>query len=280
MTCTRPILRYHGGKWRIAPWIVEQFPAHRCYVEPFGGGGSVLLRKPRSRSEIYNDLDEEVVNLFRVARDRGDELARRLELTPYARAEFDLSYLPAAAGDDVERARRLVVRSFMGFGTNCRRLNLDGSVQRSGFRAQHGGREDTLPSKEWASYPAALAALVDRLRGVVIENAPAVEIMRRFDGPGTLHYVDPPYVHSTRVERLAGGRANGYAFEMSDADHRELAAGLSQLRGAVVVSGYRSELYDELFAGWRCITTSARAMGNKPTSEALWLRNVDQGLLF
>src|SRR5690606_6837914 len=88
----RPIIRYHGGKWRIAPWIISHFPEHRVYVEPFGGGGSVLLRKPRSYAEVYNDLDGEIVNLFRVARDCGDELIRSVELTPFARDEFMLAY--------------------------------------------------------------------------------------------------------------------------------------------------------------------------------------------
>ncbi len=117
MIPTRPIVRYHGGKWMLAQWIIAQFPAHRVYVEPFGGGGSVLLRKPRSYAEIYNDLDGEIVNLFLMARDHGEELRRALELTPFARVEFMESYEPSE--NPIEQARRTVARSFMGFGSNA-----------------------------------------------------------------------------------------------------------------------------------------------------------------
>jgi DNA adenine methylase len=110
----RPILRYHGGKWKIADWIIEHLPRHRTYVEPFGGAASVLIKKPRAYAEVYNDLDGEIVNLFCVARDRGEELARAVELTPYARDEFYQSFLPS--DDPLEQARRTVLRSFAGFG--------------------------------------------------------------------------------------------------------------------------------------------------------------------
>lgn len=111
----RPVLRYHGGKWRLAPWICAHFPAHRLYVEPFGGAASVLLRKPRSYGEIYNDLDGEIVNVFRVLRDNGHALRAALELTPFAREEFAESYMPHS--DPIEQARRTIVRSFQGFGS-------------------------------------------------------------------------------------------------------------------------------------------------------------------
>lgn len=114
--CNRPILRWHGGKFILAPWIISHLPKHRIYVEPLGGAGSVLLRKPRSYAEVYNDRDGEVVNLFRVARERGDDLRRALELTPFSREEFVLSY--ASTDDPIEQARRTVTRSFMGFGSN------------------------------------------------------------------------------------------------------------------------------------------------------------------
>lgn len=103
---TRPVLRYHGGKWRLAPWIIQHFPPHRTYVEPYGGAASVLMRKPRSYAEVYNDLDGEVCSLFRVLREPASavELRRLVALTPFARDEFALSYVPSP--DPIEYGAR------------------------------------------------------------------------------------------------------------------------------------------------------------------------------
>jgi len=234
-------VRYHGGKWKLAPWIIAHLPQHRVYTEVFGGGASVLLRKPRSYAEIYNDLDGEIVNVFRVARDRGPELGRVLDLTPFARREFELSYQPSL--DPLEQARRTIVRSFMGFGSAA----ICG--QTSGFRA-NSNRTHTTPAHDWKNYPDEIRAFVERLSGVGIENMPAIHVMRQHDGRETLHYVDPPYVHSTR--RPAGTRrAVEYGeHEMDDSEHRLLAECLHGLRGMVVLSGYRSDLYEELYADW------------------------------
>ena len=161
MSITRPALRYHGGKFRLAPWILRFFPAHHVYVEAFGGGASVLLRKPRTHAEVYNDLDAEIVNLFRVVRDQGAELERIVSLTPFARDEFADSYEQHA--DPIEQARRTVVRSFMGFGS------AGASGQATGFRA-NSNRSHTTPAHDWANFPEALASIVDRMRAVVIEK--------------------------------------------------------------------------------------------------------------
>lgn len=259
----RPALRWHGGKWRIAPWIIRHLPTHRVYVEPFGGAASVLLSKPRSYGEVYNDLDGEVVNLFRCARDRGDELRAVLTLTPSARAEFDLSY--EAAIDDLERARRLVVRSFMGFGSNVTKPIRDGRPMRTGFRATCR-RSGSTPARDWHGYPQALEAIVRRLQGVVIENRAEIEVMRQHDAPDTVHYVDPPYLHSVRDDARAD-----YRHEMGEADHRALAETLHDLRGAVVLSGYDSPLYSELFGAWRRVEKHTHADGARRRVEVLWL---------
>jgi DNA adenine methylase len=256
---TRSVLQYHGGKWRLASWIISHFPPHRIYVEPFGGAASVLLRKPRSHVEVYNDLDSEIVNVFRVLRDPASarELERVLRLTPFAREEFELSYIRDE--DPIEQARRTIVRSFMGFGSAA--LN-----RTTGFRAK-AIRSGTTPSREWAHYPDQIGAFVERLRGVVIENRPAIEVIRQHDSRETLHYVDPPYVHAARC----AGMADNYRHEMTDDDHRELAEVLRSVRGAVVVSGYPTPLYEELYAGWRMVARSAYADGTQRRTEALWL---------
>jgi len=153
----RPLVRYHGGKWKLAPWIISHLPRHRVYVESFGGGASVLLRKPRSYAEIYNDLDGEIVNLFRMARDHGAELVRVCELTPFARDEFAHAYDSSA--DPLEQARRTLIRAFMGFSSAAA-----SAAQRTGFRA-NSNRSGTTPAQDWKNYPAHLHSVIDRLRG-------------------------------------------------------------------------------------------------------------------
>jgi len=259
MNPTRPAIRYHGGKWKLAPWIISHFPAHRIYVEPYCGAASVLLRKPRVYAEVLNDTDGDIVNLFRVLRDerKARRLQRALELTPFARAEFELAYQPCA--DPIERARRLVCRAAMGFGANAV------STQSTGFR-NNTMRAGSTPTHDFASWPAHMPALVSRLRGVVIENRPALEVLKIFDTPETLFYVDPPYPLSTRNKR------NRYRNEMTDDEHRALAQCLHTLQGQVIISGYPCELYDrELFPDWQRIEHKAFADGARKRVEVLWL---------
>ena len=151
----RPPLRYLGSKWKLAPWIVSHFPPHRIYTEAFGGAASVLLRKPRCHGEVYNDLDGEVVNLFRVLRNpaQARELVRLVSLTPFAREEFELSCLPD--GDPIEQARRTVARSFMGFGSNAVQ------VGNTGFRG-NTSRIGGTPAGDWLGMPRALEEVADR----------------------------------------------------------------------------------------------------------------------
>lgn len=264
---TRPIIRYHGGKWRLAPWIISHFPPHRVYVEPYGGAGSVLLRKPRAKGEVYNDLWGRVVDVFRVLRDPvlAEDLRRRLVLTPFARAEFAAATPDAfSSGDIVERARLTIVRAYMGHGSNS-----PDETQSTGFRS-NSMRSNTTPAVEWANYPWQVAAFVERLRGVVVENRAAIDVMRGFDGPDTLHYVDPPYVHDTR-SRGNKYDVKQYRHEMTDADHTALCDALQGLKGMVVVSGYAHPLYERMFTGWRRVETEAMADGARPRTEVLWL---------
>lgn len=266
---TRPVVRYHGGKWRIAPWIISHLPPHRTYVEPFGGGGSVLLRKPRSYAEVYNDLDDEIVNVFRMVRDRGAELVRAIELTPFSRTEFVASYAPSE--DPLEQARRTILRSFQGFGSAAACGEL------SGFRA-NSNRSGTTPAHDWKNYPSALVKIVDRLRGVVIEQKDAIDVMRQHDGPDTVHYVDPPYVHSTRSAKVRGtGNRKSYKHEMTDTQHSDLAGVLHNLQGMVLLSGYHSDLYNDLYGDWRCVERHAHADGARDRVEVIWLsQNINE----
>lgn len=255
----RPLVRYHGGKWRIAPWIISHFPQHRVYVEPFGGGGSVLLRKPRCYAEIYNDLDGEIVNLFKIARDSGDELARLIEMTPFARDEFNESYLET--DDPIEMARRTIIRAEMSYGSV-------GATRgaKSGFVGGIGTNIHPDRALSWVSKPDAISSAMSRLQGVIIENHPALDVIRSRDCADALIYVDPPYVASTRT----GSGGKEYRHEMTDDDHQELADCLKDVQGFVILSGYPSELYEELYRGWNFVDRLALIDKSQSRIERLW----------
>jgi DNA adenine methylase len=255
----RPALRYHGGKFQLGPWVISHFPRHRVYVEPFGGGGSVLLLKSRAYSEVYNDLDDQLVNFFRVLRDpdQASRLAALLALTPFARGEWKASYAPT--DDPVEWARRTLIRSQMGFGSDSVKMN-----RKTGFRS-NTSRRGTTPALDWSRYPEEVPAFVERLKGVLIDQKDAMDLVLEHDGPATLHYVDPPYPHSTRSE------VRGYSHEMTDDNHRRLAEVLMGLDGFVVLSGYRCDLYDELYQAWERVDRDVIVFRATRRVESLWL---------
>lgn len=260
----RPVLKYHGGKWRLAPWVAAHLPAHETYVEPFGGAASVLLRKPPAALEVYNDLDGEIVNVFRVLRSprSAARLRALLARSPFARDEFARGYRPARG--PIEQARRTIVRAWLGFGT------VAASGRRTGFSGAHpaGARQ----VHAWCALPAALRAVTERLRRVVIESADALAVVAKFDSPGTLFYVDPPYVLSTRH---AGAASRVYRHELDDQQHAALAERLHAVRGMVVLSGYPSALYERLYARWERVETrttcAAGVYGSRFRTEVLWL---------
>jgi len=286
----RPALRYYGGKWRLAPWIINHFPIHRIYVEPFGGAASVLLQKPRSYAEIYNDLDREVVNVFSVLRDPATavELEHLLRLTPFSRDDFNAAY--ELCDDPIEQARRTIFKSFAGYGSDSihRRKASDSSFKfkehsnmftapcgfnnrpsmhpaPTGFRCD-AHRSGTMPAHDWANYPDHIYSFVERLQGVVIENRPAAKVIKCFDSKDTLFYVDPPYVKSSRRRK-----DHGYAHEMSDEDHEQLASQLHGVQGMVILSAYPCELYNRLFHDWRKYERKSTSQNGDPGKEVLWI---------
>lgn len=253
MTALRPPMPYLGGKMRLAEQIVSLLPAHEHYVEPYAGSLAVLLAKPASAMETVNDLDSDLVTFWRMLRDRPVDLARVCALTPHARAEHAAAY-ELEAQDELERARRVWVQLTQG---------------RAGVRTRTGWRHYVNPAGSSASMPDYLAGYVDRmaaaasrLADVSLESRPALELIASYGRDRrVLLYVDPPYLGATR-------RSGGYAVDMpGEAEHRELAEALHAARAAVVLSGYPSQLYDELYAGWDRHTIAA-STGQGGTWEA------------
>lgn len=232
MADLHPIIKYPGSKWRLADWIISLMPPHKSYLEPFFGSGAVFFKKPPSRIETINDLDGEIVNLFRVVREQPEALERMVALTPYSREEYDQAWERFKAGgvaDPVEQARLTLVRYWQTHGS-C-------SVYKGGWKNDRAGRERAYAAQYWVRLPAWIAGAVDRLKDAQIEHAPAVDVIRRFAHPDVLIYADPPYVLSTRKQPQ-------YNVEMgSDAQHEELLAALLAHPGPVMLSGYDNELY-------------------------------------
>jgi DNA adenine methylase len=258
VTIKRSPLRYHGGKFRIAPWIISFFPNHSRYVEAFGGAGGVLLQKPRAKEEIYNDIDSAVVNFFRVLRcpESRARLVEMLRLTPFSREEHTAAYDLTA--DPVESARRLAIRGMMSFGS-------EGATRkcRNGFRASGWERLN--------GYPEAVAAAGKRFEGVLIENMDAIKLLQKHDSPETLIYLDPPYIGETRSQECAG---RSYRHEMTNADHARLLEEVRGLKGMVVLSGYDNEMYRDTLPDWETYQLNTTAAGNRGSTartETVWL---------
>lgn len=249
----------------MAKDLISLMPRRDCYVEPFGGGAGVLLARDRVRLEVYNDLAGEMVALFRVIRDRGEELAQAIEATPFARSEHQAAQ-DLSVTDDLELARRVLIRSHFGHGSN-------GIFKATGFRAS-GMRAGPLPVHLWARLPDVIRATAERMRGVVIECRPAERVMTDNDGPDTLHYVDPPYVKGTR------GKGSDYKHEMTDQDHIDMIQFLRRLKGAVVLSGYAHPIYDEGLSDWRRVELKVRADRALERTEVVWMNFEDQAPLF
>lgn len=261
---TKPALRYHGAKFRLAPWVISHFPDHRCYVEPFGGAAGVLLRKEQSHAEVYNDLDLHIVTFFRVLRDPvlREQLQEACVMTPYSREEFILACQSCDMSNQVEVARRVVVRATMGFGVAA------GTHGNTGFRTDTRRKYGTA-MQLWSEYPNNLAMLGARFAGVLIENRPAIQVMQSHDSESTLHYIDPPYLPETRCSRN-----RYYRHEMTIEDHEQLLSAMQQLQGMVIISGYDSEMYNDMLPGWRVEKTQARMSAGRGTglrTECLWI---------
>lgn len=257
------VFGWYGGKFSHLEWLLPHLPTCHHYCEPFGGSAAVLLNRPASPVETYNDLDGEVVNFFRVLREQKDDLIEAIGLTPFSREEFFLAVAERSESlSALERARRFFVRArqvrtglaqtaSLGRWANCKntsRAGMAGVVSR------------------WLGSVEALPDIALRLLRVQIENRPALELIELYDSRDTLFYCDPPYVHDSRGDR------NAYGFEMDDVAHRDLADMLRHCKGKVAVSGYACELMDELYKDWNRVDAPEKMCHSvkTPRREALW----------
>ncbi len=255
------VLRYPGSKGNIARQLVGLMPEHHSYVEPYFGGGSVLFSKPPSDIETVNDLDSDVAGLFRCIREDAGRLAGLVAATPYSREEYERQFGGEAggdAGDDPYRkALGFLIRCWQGHGFRT----AGGMV---GWGNDVAGRERAYALRNWYRLPAWVEAAAERLRGVQIECRPALEVIRRFDREGVFMYLDPPYLPEVRSGR-------NYRHEMTAGDHEELLGAIRGSRAKVMISGYRSEMYDSLLDGWSKAEFRSCAEHGRPRTEAVWM---------
>ena len=255
---------WYGGKFSHLDFILPHIPNDaRHYCDVFGGSAAVLLNRPPAPVETYNDIDLELVNFFEVLRTEEDALIKAIGLTPFSREELVRSCRAEDGLSPLERGRRFYVRarqtrtglaqtSSEGRWAHCvltSRAGMSGAVSR------------------WLGSVEGLPQIVQRLLRVQIENAPALDVLQRYDTDATVFYLDPPYVHASRGDRSA------YGYEMTDGDHERLANVLHSIRGRAVLSGYRTPFYDRLYASWRRIDAPEKTCHSvrTPRRESLWL---------
>lgn len=264
----RIVFGWYGGKFSHLDWLLPLLPRAHHYCEPYAGSGAVLLNREPSPVETYNDVDGEVVNFFKVLRDQPEELARAIALTPFSREEYHRAIMGVSTSIPkskraLERARRFYIRArqtrtglaqtaSLGRWANCRdtsRAGMSGVVSR------------------WLGGVEALPEIGERLIRVQIENRPATDVIRLYDGPGTLFYCDPPYLHTTR------GDSKAYGFEMDEQEHIDLASVLHRCKGKVALSGYRNSLMDKLYRDWRRYDADPKHCHSikKIRQECLWM---------
>jgi DNA adenine methylase len=250
------ILNYVGSKWNMAKWIIQQMPEHDVYLEPFFGSGAVLFNKPPTKIETVNDIDGNIVNLFKVIREKPQELARLIEFTPYSREEYYQSFeLLEQELSDIERARVFLIRCWMARGGK--------TSERTGWR--HNIDTVTINAlPDWNILPGVILEATRRLKNVQIENQNAIQLISRYNRENCLIYADPPYVIETRRQKY-------YAHEMNDEQHIKLLEVLKKHKGFVLLSGYNNEIYNDLLTNWTKLSKMVKTEAAQVKEEVLWM---------
>jgi DNA adenine methylase len=249
----QPILKYPGAKWRMAQYIIEQMPEHKVYLEPYFGSGAVLFNKKPSGIETINDIDGNVVNLFKAIREQPAELAALIDLTPWARDEYMSSY--ELTGNSLEDARRFLVRCWQAFATR--------TGYRTGWRHSAHGQCPKMP-EQWNKVPARVIEVANRLKQVQIENMDAVDLIEKYNYESVLIYADPPYTLDTRSSRI-------YAHDMEESGHIRLLEALKKHRGSVILSGYENPLYEKHLDSWKVDRKKMVTENGQSKTEVLWM---------
>lgn len=259
----KPILRWPGAKWRIAKWIASYFPEHGTYLEPFFGSGAVFFTKAPSGTETINDIDNNLINLFKVCRDYPIELAKKIEMTPYSKAEYTFCRRNYADKKytEIERARMYLVAIWQGFGGK--------TYQETSWA--HDRTNSVFRPKYWAELPDRILSIVSRLKMAQIENRDALELIHMYNKKNCLIYIDPPYLKETRSNMH-------YEHEMAkENEHKQLLELILKHKGPVVISSYSNKLYDEILVlehGWDKKTIKVQANAGKSTLECIYLNRM------
>lgn len=269
MTITRPVLRYFGGKWKLAPWIISNMPKHQVYVEPCGGAASVLMRKdPAPKLEVYNEILAEVTNVFKVLRSpkMAEQLERVCNLTPWSYEAFVDSWINDNS-DAIEWARRILVRSFFSYSPlssgRCPGFRMDKTDYTSGNHRNC--------AKDWLNHHDQIKIFTKRLKSVMILSKPALEIINQFNGKDVLIYIDPPYsMHKRRSQAR-------YYYEWEEDDHLELVELILRSESMIMLSGYACPFYDKLLnSDWIQLSTKGWTQGLSRSEEFLWINPAAQ----
>jgi len=256
----KSVIKYPGSKWNIAPRLVELIPEHHSYVEPFFGSGAVLFNKPVSDIETVNDLDSDVVNLFRCIQKDSERLARLVMTTPFSREEYERQFEGCTStlyASNFQRAAGFLIKCWQGHGFRTNGYKV-------GWKNDVVGREKAYALWNWYRLPDWIIDITERLRKVQIENRPALEVIERFNYSQVFMYLDPPYMLGTRSGKQ-------YMHEMTDAEHEELLQMILQSRAKIMISGYETDMYNDYLSGWEKRQFSSCAEHGKPRIETVWM---------
>lgn len=252
----KAVFKYPGSKWGITDWIISHFPDHHSYLEPYFGSGAILFNKSRSDIETVNDLDDNVTNLFSWIQRDPERLAHAIYWTPFARTAYEEA-ITTPPKDSLQKAVYFFVKLSQGHGYRT-------SERRVGWKNDIQGREKAYAARDWAQAPERIIQAAERLRGVQIENKPAIELIPRYNYSNVLIYADPPYVLSTR-------HGKQYRMEMDDRQQEDMLDVLLAHKGPVLLSGYDNDLYNDRLRGWYREETASQNMSTAKTQEILWM---------